>query len=46
MNRFDQNALLDRLAVNGWLEPVMPQLGEAIARFHQAAEPRPDLVGS
>ncbi|RPI52902.1 MAG: hypothetical protein EHM55_15315, partial [Acidobacteria bacterium] len=47
MNRFDQNALLDRLAAIGRLElAMMPQLGEAIARFHRAAEPRPDLGGA
>lgn len=47
MNRFDQDALLDRQAAIGRLElAVMPPLGEAIARFHGAAEPRLDLGGA
>lgn len=47
MNRFDQDALLDRLAGGGRLDVgLMPQLGEAIARFHLAAEPRPAYGGA
>ena len=47
MNRFDQTALLDRLAAGGRLAlNLMPRLGEAIARFHQTAEGRPDHGGA
>jgi uncharacterized protein len=47
MNRFDQDALLDRLAARGALDVrLMPPLASAIARFHGAAEPRTDHGGS
>lgn len=47
MNRFEQEALLDRLAGSGRLDPaLMPRLAAAIARFHLAAEPRTDHGGS
>src|SRR5919108_2731912 len=40
MNRFDQDALLDRLAERGRLDlTMMRQLGETVARFHRDAEP-------
>jgi aminoglycoside phosphotransferase family enzyme/predicted kinase len=46
MNRFDQDQLLDRLAVAGRLDlGVMPTLASAIARFHNGAERRTDLGG-
>jgi aminoglycoside phosphotransferase family enzyme/predicted kinase len=46
MNRFDQEALLDRLAVGGQLTlGMMTSLGSAIARFHLGAERRPDHGG-
>jgi len=47
MNRFDETALLDRIAAGGRLElDVMPRLGEAIARFHREARRRPEYGGS
>jgi aminoglycoside phosphotransferase family enzyme/predicted kinase len=47
MNRFDQSALLDRMAGDGRLElGLMPRLGNAIARFHQSAERRPYYGGA
>jgi predicted kinase len=46
MNRFEQEALFDRLASRGRLDPdLMPQLASAIARFHLTADPRPDHGG-
>jgi uncharacterized protein len=46
MERFDQEALFDRLAAAGRLPAgLMAPLGEAIARFHAAAEPRRDHGG-
>jgi aminoglycoside phosphotransferase family enzyme/predicted kinase len=43
MRRFDSAALLDRMADRGALtEALMRALAEAIAAFHDAAEPRPD----
>jgi aminoglycoside phosphotransferase family enzyme/predicted kinase len=46
MNRFDQNALLDRLAERGELElSLMDLLATAVARFHVEAEPRRDHGG-
>jgi aminoglycoside phosphotransferase family enzyme/predicted kinase len=46
MNRFDQEALFDRLAARGALDlTLMPPLGRAIARFHAAAERRGDYGG-
>ncbi|MEQ1573775.1 MAG: AAA family ATPase [Vicinamibacterales bacterium] len=46
MSRFTQEALFDRLAVSGQLDMgLMPPLGAAIARFHRAAEHRPDRGG-
>jgi len=47
MNRFDEDALLDRLAGRGRLPiEMMPDLGEAIARFHLGAELRSDYGGA
>jgi len=47
MNRFDQAALLDRMAASERLDlDLMPPLGRAIARFHQGAEPRPGYGGA
>jgi predicted kinase len=47
MNRFDQEALFDRLAIRGRLTlDMMTLLGSAIARFHLAAERRADHGGS
>ena len=47
MNRFDQAALMDRMAAGGQLHlDLMPPLGKAIARFHQKAEPRPGYGGA
>ena len=47
MARFDQEALLDRLAAKGRLGPdMMAPLADAVARFHAAAEPRPDHGGA
>jgi aminoglycoside phosphotransferase family enzyme/predicted kinase len=46
MKRFDQDAVLDRLAASGRLDlDVMGDLARAIARFHMAAAPRPDHGG-
>jgi uncharacterized protein len=46
MNRFDQDQLLDRLAVAGRLDlDVMPRLASAIAGFHKVAERRTDYGG-
>lgn len=46
MNRFDQEALFDRLAARGALDlALMSPLAEAIARFHAAAERHPDCGG-
>jgi hypothetical protein len=47
MNRFDQEALFDRLAAAGQLDvALMPPLAEAIAEFHRTAERRADHGGS
>src|SRR5690606_26696689 len=47
MRRFDQNALLDRLAESGRLDvDMMPTLASAIARFHDNAERRHDHGGT
>jgi aminoglycoside phosphotransferase family enzyme/predicted kinase len=47
MNRFDQAALLDRMAASGRLDlDLMPRLGSAIARFHRSAEQRPGFGGA
>jgi aminoglycoside phosphotransferase family enzyme len=46
MTRFDQEALLDRLAVQGRLElNLMGPLASAIAALHREAAPRPDYGG-
>ena len=46
MERFDQEALFDRLAANGRLElDAMTPLAQAIAQFHRNAEPRRDHGG-
>jgi len=46
MNRFEQEALFDRLAAAGRLDvELMPPLAAAIAAFHQAAEHRSDHGG-
>ena len=46
MQRFDQAALLDRLAAREQLDvAAMPRLGRAIARFHLGAEHRSDHGG-
>ena len=46
MNRFEQEALFDRLAASGRLDfALMAPLAAAIARFHLAAEPRTDHGG-
>jgi aminoglycoside phosphotransferase family enzyme/predicted kinase len=46
MNRFDQDALFDRLAERGRLDlAMMDPLATAVARFHVAAEPRKDYGG-
>ena len=46
MNRFPQEALFDRLASKDALDvELMPPLGDAIARFHAAAERREDHGG-
>jgi aminoglycoside phosphotransferase family enzyme/predicted kinase len=47
MNRFDEDQLFDRLAARGALDvALMRPLATAIARFHAAAEPRPDHGGA
>ena len=47
MERFDEDLLLDRLAVRGVLDlALMRPLGAEIARFHLAAERRPDHGGA
>ena len=47
MNRFDQDALFDRLAAAGRLDlGLMPPLAAAIAEFHAAAERRRDHGGN
>jgi aminoglycoside phosphotransferase family enzyme/predicted kinase len=47
MNRFSQDALLDRLASAGRLSlELMPPLAAAIAGFHRSAEPRRDHGGT
>jgi aminoglycoside phosphotransferase family enzyme/predicted kinase len=46
MRRFDDSGLFDRLAEKGALsDELMRQLGDEIARFHQAAERRLDSGG-
>ena len=46
MQRFDQAALLDRLAERGALDgAIIDALAEAIAAFHDRAERRPELGG-
>jgi predicted kinase len=46
MNRFDQGALLDRLAAGQRLDlELMSQLGAIIAAFHESAEARRDHGG-
>ncbi|BCS32581.1 hypothetical protein TBR22_A17950 [Luteitalea sp. TBR-22] len=46
MQRFDQEALFDRLATRQALPlELMAPLGEAIGRLHQRAAPRPDHGG-
>jgi uncharacterized protein len=47
MRRFAQSDLFDQLAKAGQLTPALMQaLGEAVARFHAAAEPMPIFGGS
>ena len=47
MNRFPQDALLDRLAAGGRLDlGLMGELSRAVARFHLTAAPRRDHGGS
>jgi uncharacterized protein len=47
MNRFPQDALLDRLAAGGRLDlGLMGELALVVARFHLAAAPRRDHGGS
>jgi uncharacterized protein len=47
MNRFPQEALLDRLAASGRLDlGLMGELARVVARFHLAAAPRRDHGGS
>lgn len=47
MNRFDEDQLFDRLAAKGALDVgLMRPLAAAIARFHAAAQPRPDHGGA
>jgi len=44
MARFDEDTLFDRLAQRGALTgPLLDALADAIAVFHTAAEPRPDV---
>jgi hypothetical protein len=46
MRRFDQDGLLSVLAEAGKLTPeIMTALADAVARFHEAAEPRRDAAG-
>jgi|RhiMethySRZTD1v2_1073278.scaffolds.fasta_scaffold00329_12 uncharacterized protein len=46
MNRFDQDALFDRMAARGCLDlALMAPLAEEIASFHDACEPRPEFGG-
>ena len=46
MRRFDQDRLFDRLAARGELTgALMQELADAIADFHDGAEPRPDKGG-
>jgi aminoglycoside phosphotransferase family enzyme/predicted kinase len=47
MRRFDQEALLDRMARHGELgETLMIAVADIVARFHRQAEPRTDRGGS
>jgi len=47
MRRFDQEALFDELAKTNRLNaPLMDELADHIAAFHQAAEPRPRHGGA
>jgi len=47
MVRFDQEALLDRVAARGALSvDLAERLGASVARFHAAAERRPDQGGA
>jgi len=47
MRRFDQAALFDQLAKTNRLNaPLMTELADHIAAFHQTAEPRPDHGGA
>lgn len=47
MNRFDQDALFDRLAQRGHLDmALIADLATAVARFHREAEPRRDHGGT
>ena len=47
MRRFDQAAMFDDLAKSNRLNaPLMTELADHIAAFHQAAEPRPDQGGA
>lgn len=47
MRRFDQECLLDRIAARGDLTPaLMRDLADAVAAFHEEAEPRPDGAGA
>lgn len=47
MRRFDQEDLLDQVAARGDLTvPLMRDLADAVAAFHDEAEPRPDAEGA
>jgi hypothetical protein len=47
MRRFEQNGLFDRLAVSGALTvPLMTELADRIAAFHDSAQRTPDQGGS
>lgn len=47
MQRFEQEALFDRLASRNALDPgLMAPLGRAVARLHAQATPRPDRGGA